>query len=83
MATIDDVMDKLDDVLEKVAENKEKINEVRADVNIPKSLQRFCRHCHGTGNKTSGTPPYELYPCPDCGGNGLRGIAKITLTSEA
>ena len=82
MATIDDVMDKLNDVLNKIADNKEKINEVRADVNVPRSLQRFCRHCGGTGNKVSSTPPNELGTCPNCGGDGLKRIARITLTSE-
>ena len=82
MATIDDVMDKLNDVLDKVADNKEKINEVRADVNVPRSLQRFCRHCGGTGMKPAGAPPGALGSCPNCGGDRLTKIGRITLASE-
>jgi DnaJ-class molecular chaperone len=72
MAEIEDVMDKLEDVLEKLAE-------VEAKMDVPKSLQRFCHHCGGTGNKVMGE---ELGSCPDCGGDGLKSIGRITLTSE-
>jgi DnaJ-class molecular chaperone len=72
MAEIEDVMDKLEDVLEKLAE-------VEAKMDAPKSLQRFCRHCRGTGNKLMGE---ETGSCPDCGGDGLTRIGRITLTSE-
>ena len=72
MATIDDVMDKIDDVMDKM-------DELEAKIDAPKSLQRFCRHCKGTGNKIMGE---DLGSCPDCGGDGLKRIGRITLTSD-
>jgi DnaJ-class molecular chaperone len=79
MADIDDVMDKLEAVLDKIADNKEKIDEVKVDVNTSRSVQRYCHHCGGDGNKVidEGTGS-----CPECGGDGYRKFARITLTSE-
>ena len=69
---IDDVLDKLQDVLDKVADNLEAIKE-------PRSVQRYCHHCGGDGDKMIDE---ELGSCPDCGGDGVRRFGKITLTSE-
>ena len=82
MATIDDLEGLLEDLDGKIDTLTAKVDQVRADVNVPRTLQRFCRHCGGTGNKVSGTPPHELGTCPNCGGDGLKRIARITLTSE-
>jgi DnaJ-class molecular chaperone len=74
-----DVLDKIDDVLGKIEDVLEKLTEVEVKMSLPKSLQRFCRHCGGTGNKVMGE---ETGSCPDCGGDGLKSIGRITLTSE-
>jgi NADH pyrophosphatase NudC (nudix superfamily) len=72
MAEIQDVMDKLEDVLDKLVDNLEAIN-------VPRSVQRFCHHCGGDGNKMIGE---ELGTCPDCGGDGYSRFGRITLTSD-
>ena len=72
MATIDDVMDKLDDL-------EEKIEGVRADVNISRSVQKYCAHCGGDGNKVMGG---GAGTCADCGGDGYTAFGRITLTTE-
>ena len=79
MAEIQDVLDKLEDVLNKIAENKEKITEVRTDVNVSRSVQRYCAHCGGDGNKVMGG---GTGTCPDCGGDGYTAFGRITLTTE-
>lgn len=72
MAEIEDVMDKLDDVLDRIADNKEQIEAQR-------SVQRYCHHCGGDGNKIMDEGAGS---CPECGGDGYRKFARITLTSE-
>ncbi len=79
MADIDDVMNKLNDVLDKIADNKEKIDGVRADVSASRTVQEFCHHCGGDGNKMIGQ---ELGSCPNCGGDGYTRFGRITLTTE-
>ena len=72
MATIDDVMDKIDDVMDK-------IDDIQAELAEPKSMQRICMHCVGTGMKqTTGAP----ISCPDCGGNGVVARGRITKLTE-
>ena len=75
MATLEDLEALLEDI-------DGKIDLLTTAVNAPKSLQRFCRHCHGTGNKIDGQPPNEPGTCPNCGGDGIKSIGRITLTSE-
>ena len=74
-----DVLDKLNDVLDKINDNKEKIDEVRADVNLSRTVQKFCAHCGGDGNKVIGE---EIGSCPNCGGDGYTRFGRITLTTE-
>ena len=73
MATIDDVMDKIDDVMDK-------IDEVQAELAEPKSVQRICMHCVGTGTKEA--EPGGPISCPDCGGTGLVPRGRITKLTE-
>ena len=51
---------------------------IKADIDAPRSVQRICHHCGGDGQK--GTVGSEV-TCPDCGGDGVVILGRITLTA--
>ena len=52
---------------------------IKADIDAPRSVQQICNHCGGDGKK--GAAGSEV-TCPDCNGDGVRIMGRITLTAE-
>ena len=67
-------MAEISDVMEKLTEIETKLGELETKIGETKDLQRFCRHCHGTGNKTSPDGPGS---CVNCGGSGRKKIGEL------
>lgn len=74
-----DIIDKIDDVMDKVDGLEAKIEEVQAELAEPKSVQKICMHCVGTGMKATIGAPIS---CPDCGGNGVVPRNRMTKLTE-
>ena len=73
MATLEDLEGLLEDL-------DAKLDTLTAKVDEPKSVQRICMHCVGTGTKEA--EPGGPISCPDCGGTGVVPRGRITKLTE-